>query len=314
MHHFRDIKSVEVVATYGSINRAAGVLGLSQPALTKRIQALEEQLGLTLFQRLPRGVALTPGGEVFLSEGRKLLVHADDFQARLTQHSLGDAGQVRVGVKPGLNDVFLQRTLARFSREFPNAHIDIVTGATPQLADCVLSGRIDFAFGAEGYLISRGEDSTCSDGLEFEPMFQFPFMIVVRAEHPVLRAADPHIEIAKYPIICPTPPDQIVENLHNVAMENGQIFNGPHIQMDDYTVLLDLVAQSNSWTAIFAANRADLTKDGRFEFLINPDLLPAMTVGLITRSSWIPTPSAKNFIDAASTVGEAWHLEGVTAG
>jgi DNA-binding transcriptional LysR family regulator len=142
------IESLEVfrsVARYGSITTAAQALGYTQSAVSRQIAVLEAQTGTRLFDRLPRGVALT-------DEGRCLLPHAEAMLDRLAT-ARGDldalrglgGGRLRVGAFPTAVAELVPRALATFREAYPDVGLSLVEGRTPDLLDRLRAGDADVA-------------------------------------------------------------------------------------------------------------------------------------------------------------------------
>src|ERR1043166_7768483 len=101
-----DLKAFVAVAEFGSINRAAAKLNLTQPAVTRRVQSLEAAIGVTLLDRSSKPPTLTEDGHKALAYGRKVLRAIDDLSSKVgAQGVLG--GEFRLGVAPGLADAAL---------------------------------------------------------------------------------------------------------------------------------------------------------------------------------------------------------------
>ncbi|OMI04879.1 hypothetical protein BSN85_26025 [Bradyrhizobium brasilense] len=92
------LKNFITVVEAGSIGRAATILHIAQPALSRQMQLLEEEVGLVLFERLPRGVRLTPGGEEFLNGARHLLKESARMVENAIHASRGEFGNLALGV------------------------------------------------------------------------------------------------------------------------------------------------------------------------------------------------------------------------
>ncbi|MCW6011158.1 LysR family transcriptional regulator [Micromonospora sp. CPCC 205371] len=142
------IQSLEVfqaVARHGSITVAARALRYTQSAVSRQIAALEAETGTRLFDRLPRGVALT-------EEGRCLLGHAEAVLDRLATarrdlaalRGLG-AGRLRVGAFPTAVAALVPRALSAFRAEHPEVTLSLVEGRTPQLLERLADGEADVA-------------------------------------------------------------------------------------------------------------------------------------------------------------------------
>jgi len=141
----RDLKCFILTAELGSITRAAGELGLVQSALSRKVQAIEEELGCTLFNRLPRGIQLTPAGRRFLDRARRI-VREVDFARSDAQDGAGEvAGAVSLGLSPTLAPLLAPDCLAQLATDFPGIQLKVVEGFSTSLLDLLLTGRIDLA-------------------------------------------------------------------------------------------------------------------------------------------------------------------------
>lgn len=301
MIEIRDVEVVANIAKVGSIHLAAADMGLTQPALTKRLKAIEDRLGLTLFHRLSRGVKLTPSGELFLEQGAKLLIHARDFNASINLHKSGDDGLLRIGVMPGVNDVFFRRCMASFAVDHPNARINIITNSSPGLCHAVHEGRIDLAIVGLGYEDEYGDDPVLHESFSFEALFELPLEVIVRKDHPILTQGVEVENIVKYPLACPTPPSLMSRNWQRLAQEKRSTFKGPQIIIDDYEFILQLIARSDFWTALFEANRSAITQREQYGFITRHDLVPSMTVGVVSRKTWAMPPAAAKLVEMIRT-------------
>ena len=139
----RDLKSFILTAELGSITRASGELGLVQSALSRKIQAIEDELGCTLFNRLPRGIQLTPAGRRFLERARRI-VREVDFARLDARDGAGEvAGAVSLGLSPTLAPMLAPDCLAQVGADFPGIQLKVVEGFSFSLLDLLLTGRID---------------------------------------------------------------------------------------------------------------------------------------------------------------------------
>ncbi|MGY2904125.1 LysR family transcriptional regulator [Bradyrhizobium sp. URHC0002] len=147
--------SVEQLATFtaiakaGSLGRAAAVLNMTQPALSRAIKRLEEQLGAELFERHSKGMQLTEIGKAFLPHATSL--HAEATQALEEIQALRGAGKgtVRVGAVASIASSILPPAIERTLKKWPGLHFDVVEGVWDLLAAGLAKHEIDLALGAE---------------------------------------------------------------------------------------------------------------------------------------------------------------------
>jgi len=131
------------VAERGNFTRAAEDLAISQPALSRSIQKLEEELGQPVFERKARSVSLTDAGTLLQARAQQVLTILEDTKAEITDD--GESGRVRVGAIPTIAPYFLPDVLRQFSKEFPKATLIVQENTTDHLIKSCTQGEIDLA-------------------------------------------------------------------------------------------------------------------------------------------------------------------------
>ncbi|TAK85045.1 MAG: LysR family transcriptional regulator [Betaproteobacteria bacterium] len=144
LHQVRDFIAI---AESASIRKAAKVLGLSQPALTKSLHRLEDEMHVQLFARTARGVELTPYGEVLLVRARLIEAESERARQELAQMRGEREGTVTVGVSPTVATSLLPNVLMQFRKDYPNVGINIVGGLYYAHLPELRAGTMDFAVG-----------------------------------------------------------------------------------------------------------------------------------------------------------------------
>jgi DNA-binding transcriptional LysR family regulator len=139
----RLLRYFAVVAEEGHVGHAAARLFISQPALSQAIRALEEQVGLTLLVRHPRGVSLTETGAVLLTESRELLGRSDQLEATVRELRRGSAAGLRIGLPPGLPQALLPDLLAALRAREPDARVEVRELTTPEQLIELHAGSLD---------------------------------------------------------------------------------------------------------------------------------------------------------------------------
>jgi DNA-binding transcriptional LysR family regulator len=140
----RLLRYFTAVAEEGHVGHAAARLFISQPALSQQIRALEDQVGVPLFTRHPRGVELTEAGEVLLAEAREVLARADRLDEAVDQLGRGETAGLRVGIPPGLDPGVLPGIVASLRDAHPEARIEVREMTTPEQLEALGGGSLDF--------------------------------------------------------------------------------------------------------------------------------------------------------------------------
>ncbi len=160
------------VAEMGNFTRAAEDLGLSQPALSRSIQRLEEELGQPVLERQTKSLALTDAGVLLQSRARQILSILEDTKAEITDD--GQSGRIRIGAIPTIAPYFLPDLLRKFSNEFPKASLIVQEDVTDNLIKRCTQGEIDLAIVALPIPAKY---------LEVEELFSEELLLVVPPEH-----------------------------------------------------------------------------------------------------------------------------------
>lgn len=162
------------VARRGNFTRAAEDLLISQPALSRSIQKLEDELGQPVFDRKTRSVSLTDAGTLLQGRVQQVLSILEDTKAEITDD--GESGRVRVGAIPTIAPYFLPEILGRFSAAHPKATLIVQENTTDQLLKACTQGEIDLAIIALPIQAKY---------LEVEELFEEELLLVLPPDHPL---------------------------------------------------------------------------------------------------------------------------------
>jgi DNA-binding transcriptional LysR family regulator len=167
------------IAELGSLTAAAATIGISQPALTKSIRQLEHELGVQLFQRRPRGMALTPFGEILRRRARLMELEYRYAMTEIEALKGGHAGTLRIGAGPVWSLSYLPPAIVRLHERFPNARIELQVGSGSMLIPALCEGEIDIYAGGL-------RDHTAHDlDLVQEELAIIEHAVVTRTDHPL---------------------------------------------------------------------------------------------------------------------------------
>ena len=140
------LRSFLQVAELGSVSAAAKALGLTQPAVTKQIRALEAALECGLLERAGRGIRLTPAGKLLAEYGRRSASVLSEFQQVLGELQQGRSGKLLIGAGVTTSVLLLPSWLRELGRRFPGIDVSVRTGTSRDVEDWVASAEVDLGF------------------------------------------------------------------------------------------------------------------------------------------------------------------------
>jgi len=189
----RQLRAFVALADERHFTRAAQRCHLTQPAFSALIRALEEAVGMRLFDRSTRHVELTAQGRVLDASARRLLAEFDLVVEDLRDHAARRRGRVAIAALPSLAAGWLPPILARFHTDYPGVALTLRDALLDACLDMVRAGEVDFA------LAARRHDMT---DLDSEFLHADRFHLVCRDDHPLAaRASVTLAQAAQWPII-----------------------------------------------------------------------------------------------------------------
>lgn len=191
----RQLKYFVAVAEQENFSRAAQQLYVAQSALSRRMRALEEELGVRLFERHLRGAALTPEGRDLLERARYLLRSVEQLRSDVSGPRALPSGPVGVGMTPNFANVAGAAFAAEVRKRYPQAQLRIVEAYSPELREMVRHGTLDMA-------VLSGNAPVPVPSLAIEPLFRDQLCLIGLASDPLLRGREVGIQqIGGLPLI-----------------------------------------------------------------------------------------------------------------
>lgn len=141
----RQLRYFVALATQQHYGKAAGVLHVTQPALSRQIRLLEEELGVQLFERHARGAAPTAEADLLLERAVFLLRYAEQIKADLLARQSAPRGPVAVGMSPGLAQQLTVLLTQAVREQLPDVRLRLIEGFAPSLQDMLARGEVDIA-------------------------------------------------------------------------------------------------------------------------------------------------------------------------
>jgi len=306
-----DLEAFVAVAEFASFRAAAESINLSQPALSRRIEKLEEALGVRLFDRDTRNVDLTTVGRDFARKARTVLADLDSILLGVRDVAANRWGQVTLACIPSTVHYFLPSVLRRYHERFPRIRVRIIDDSANEVLSAVLHGEAEFG------LDIMGSDEPA---IEFEPLLSEPFVAACRRDHPLARQRSvTWAELARYDFmtIDKASGNRLVLD-HALASTPGRpqpCFETHHVST--------LVGFVESGLGVAAVPRLSMPRKGHPLLVSVPIVEPEVTrtVGLIKRRGRSLSPAAEHLYEMLRTVahrqtvaGKSWaRLPGTAA-
>jgi len=254
---YRHLQCFLAVAQHGSLQKAADVLAITQPAVSKTLKELEALLAVRLFERGRRGAALTQSGEAFMRHAGASVSALREAVASVAQ-TRGRA-VVTLGVLPTVTPWLMpQLLLAQDAQERGGtrpASLRILTGSNPDLLTRLRQRELDVVIG-------RFAEPAQMLGLSFEHLYADPLVLAVRPGHPLLSVApgnDPLARLGSFPVILPVAGTAIRHSADGFFLSRGLGAPERTIETLSVSVARGYALQSDAvWVSPYGAARPDL--------------------------------------------------------
>jgi len=175
---FRDLRYFEVIAEEGHVGRAAERLYKTQPALTKCVDRLEDELGAPLFERVGRGIRLTAVGQALLNRARRISLMMDETAREIGDYANGREGNIRLGCVPTLAEHILPGICEQLLTEAQKVTIDLKVSMNDALLAGLKAGELDIVLGP---MIQS------DDVFHTEEIMRDEMVVMASASHPIFQ-------------------------------------------------------------------------------------------------------------------------------
>lgn len=240
-----DILSLQAfieVARKESFSKASETLYITQPAISKRIAALEEDLDTKLFNRISRTVTLTDAGEKLLPKAKELVNELNDMRRYATSLSDEIKGDLLIGSSHHVSMHRLPPVLKKYRQQYSEVHLDMSFGESDIMCKLVERGEIEFA------VITLPE--TLPDSLDKQVLWIDSLHLVVGPEHPLLEQSKITLEqLAEHPCVLPTETTETYRVI-NRQMERAGLTLDVQMTNNNLDTLKMLVGVGLGWTLI----------------------------------------------------------------
>ncbi|TNM63352.1 pca operon transcription factor PcaQ [Aliirhizobium smilacinae] len=280
---FRHLQAFTEVARHRSVVKAAGVLNISQPAVTKTIRELEEVLGVALTEREGRGIRITRYGEVFLRHAGAAMSALRQGLDSVSHERGGEAPLLRVGALPTVSSHIMPTAIDLFLKEKTWSRIKIVTGENAVLLEQLRFGELDLVVG-------RLASADRMAGFLFEHLYSEQVVFAVCAGHPLLVSSGSIFsQLGDFPILMPTQSSIIRPFVDQFLIANGVSSLPSQIETVSDAFGRAFVLSSDAVWIISAGVVTRDVEDGRLQTLPIDTTETRGPVGLTMRTETLPS-------------------------
>lgn len=287
------------LAEEGSFARAAERVHLSQPALSRSIQALEEEVGMKLFDRAARGVAMTAAGRLLVERARRVLFETRCLFRDVELLKAHELGEVRIGLGPYAAVVLLPDLLVEFARRFPKIKVSIELGEGDGLLAKLRGEQIDF-------LVTDRRVPPVTPDVTLQRLPRHEGGWFARPDHPLFARGTVQLAaLREFPLVSVSLPAFMKDALHRLLKYRAHEQIPLQIECNDVAVLKDVAAQTDAVlfsTASAVRRDLEMRRLARIP-LVNPPRL-ALEFALVYLAERTPSPAAYSALALAEQVME----------
>lgn len=269
----KQLKALVTVAEVGSVTRAADLLHLVQPAVTRQIRALEQELGVPLFERTPHGMRPTDAGATLVERARRALTELDRARAELTPAPGVVTGIVTVGLLASTADLLAAPLVTGIAQHHPGIELRLLTAYSGHLQQWLDDGDLD---------LSLLYNLTSTPSLNVEPLLSERLWAV--APHSAELCADTPVamrELAKHPVVMPAPGHGLRSLLDQAAQQaDAQLDAAVHT--NSLALQKRLVREGHGWTVLPGVGIAGDVDEGTLSAapLCAPEVCRSIVLGM----------------------------------
>lgn len=255
----------------GSFVKASSQLYMTQPALSRSIKALEEELGQLLFDRIGKKIELTAFGRVVLQRSQVLIEEAAQLKNSGKVLGSEDVGHVRLGLSSGPGAMLTAPLMMHFAKHFPNFHVDIVRANTSALTHMLRDRTVDA-------LIVDIRSLRPSPDLSVTQVAEMPGAFMCRKRHPLAKLAKVSFaDVCRYPVASTPLSDELARILTERYGEKAHPDVLVRYSSDEISHLVQVAEHSDTLLLAIRACAPDLV-----ELKIHPPLKANARFGLVT--------------------------------
>ena len=291
----RQLMLLIAIGDEGNIHRAAEILNMSQPAASKLLKDLEDVLGISLFERLPRGMRPTWYGEAMIRHARIALSSLVQAGSELEALKTGRFGEVTVGAITGPALSLLPQAVAIVAREHPDLRVQLAVESSDVLLERLAQSKLDI-------MVGRLFETNDKKNLSYERLADEPVCAVARPGHAMLgNSALTLKQLEKASWIVP-PMGSVLRHRFELMFQEAGLSFPPHVIETSSLLFTTKMLQQSDFIAVVPTDVARYYAAYGMVAMLPIQLSCTMDAfGIIMRKDWLLSPAAKVVLRALKT-------------
>ena len=287
----RHLRYFVAVAEMENVSRAALKLHVSQPALSRQIRDLEDEIGFCLLERTAKSVRLTDAGRAFLNDARTLLQQADEAVQKARAIASAEPTELKVGYSPAATARILPPILRAYQRVMPKVHVKLHDWSNAENVAGLRDGRLNLAF------VVRPPKAASLEGIRFEELIRERICLAVPPHHAfATRRSVSLADAAREPFIALTREEY--PDYHSfLSIIFGPVKTKPHL-IEEHDSMSGVMSSVEAGTGVAIATDFGYSFGNRVKFLhVTPEPKP-ISVGIAGTKGRL-SPAAEKFWQCA---------------
>lgn len=276
------------VAKCESFSKAAKVLFMTQPAVSQAIMQLEEELGMRLFTRTPKGVILTNEGQILFEYANSAMNLISVGEKKLQESKNLMVGELKIGVGDTISRYFLLPYLEKFHNGYPNIKLKVVNRTTLELCTLLKSGEVDIAI---CNLPIRDSSLEVKELMEIHDVFVYGGKYKKDLSKYLTLE-----EIAKFPLILLEPKSNSRQYVEKYILSKG-IRIKPEIELGSHELLLEFAKINLGISCVIREFSQEYLQAGVLYEVQTTEEIPKRSIGVCYLKSVSLSPASEKFVD-----------------
>ncbi|CDG90028.1 LysR family transcriptional regulator [Xenorhabdus bovienii] len=292
------------IGEQGNLSKVAEIMGITQPALSKWLGGLEEDIGITLFERHSKGLRPSEGGRLLLEHAQRILNDLERSQEDIEQFKMGIKGSLIIGSSPVATDC-VSLALLSLVNDYPSIHVKVVENVMTSLLQSLISGKIDVVVGRVG-------GKALQLPLNYQTLYTEPVCFVGRCNHPLAnRESINWQDLLEYNwIVWPTG-TPIRTSIDNAIVDQGVMLPNNYLESSSMNVTINMIQASDIVSILSWRLAHRYVEKGQLAILPLPRIEQKGSVGVFWRKDTTPSDALQCFLSHLTKTSAESENDGV---